>query len=79
MLLNLVGNANKFTHRGDVEVYATIEGAGGDERLVVEVRDTGIGMSREQLARIFEPFTQADSSRRTAPRRAGTEGPGSGT
>ncbi|MFN3324518.1 MAG: response regulator [Bryobacteraceae bacterium] len=62
VLMNLVGNAVKFTERGEVNVEATlVEGA---EAPVVrlEVRDTGIGIAPEQVSRIFESFVQADSS-----------------
>jgi signal transduction histidine kinase len=63
VLLNLVSNAVKFTEQGSVDLRARHEtDPGGTGRLVVEVRDTGIGMSEAQLARVFAPFTQADSS-----------------
>ena len=63
VLSNLVGNALKFTHAG--EVVTTVEriaAVGRMARLSFTVKDTGIGMSRETLAGIFEPFRQADSS-----------------
>ena len=63
VLLNLAGNAVKFTERG--EVVVSIAQAVREEksvRLVFEVRDTGIGMTAEEIARLFQPFTQADSS-----------------
>ncbi len=59
ILLNLVGNALKFTQRG--EVVLTVRPARGDS-VAFEVRDSGIGMTTEQMARIFQPFTQADAS-----------------
>jgi len=60
ILTNLVGNAIKFTPSGSVVVRV---GAADDgRRLVFEVADTGIGMSPEQMARVFEPFEQGDSS-----------------
>jgi signal transduction histidine kinase/CheY-like chemotaxis protein len=65
ILLNLAGNAVKFTPRGSVclRVHAAPALAeGADPRLVFEVRDTGIGMAPEQLRMLFMPFTQADQS-----------------
>jgi two-component system CheB/CheR fusion protein len=63
VLVNLVGNAVKFTERGTVtvEVDRVDDGADGIE-LHALVRDTGIGIPAEKLAMIFEAFTQADSS-----------------
>ena len=58
ILLNLLSNAAKFTHDGSVAVRAYRE----DETLVLQVSDTGIGISEEALGRIFEEFQQADSS-----------------
>ncbi len=58
ILLNLVGNAIKFTKRGEVAVLVR-RAPGGVSFLV---RDTGIGMTPEQLERLFTPFSQADSS-----------------
>jgi signal transduction histidine kinase/CheY-like chemotaxis protein len=58
ILNNLVGNAIKFTESGSVRVRVALSGP----RLVIDVVDTGIGMSQEQIARLFQPFTQADSS-----------------
>jgi len=60
ILLNLVGNAVKFTERGFVAVVVR-PGAGPDS-VRFEVRDSGIGLSDEQKARLFQPFTQADAS-----------------
>ncbi|MDP6736451.1 MAG: ATP-binding protein, partial [Nitrospinaceae bacterium] len=63
MILNLVGNAVKFTEKGSIQVIADWkEAAPGRGRLRVEVKDTGIGIEPDRLAAIFEPFTQADSS-----------------
>ena len=63
MLLNLLGNAVKFTAAGSVRVTLSIEPSSeGDPLLRVTVVDTGIGIKREALARLFEPFSQADGS-----------------
>ena len=58
VLVNLVGNAIKFTHEG--EILVTVSRAQGKVRF--DVRDTGIGIAPSVRERIFEPFTQADSS-----------------
>jgi signal transduction histidine kinase/CheY-like chemotaxis protein len=58
-LLNLVGNAVKFTEHGEVAVRVR---AVADGRIGFEVIDNGIGMSPEQIERLFNPYTQADSS-----------------
>lgn len=66
VLHNLVGNAVKFTDRGEVTLRALVNG----DRLMIEVADTGVGIAPEDLARVFEPFQQADNS--YARRHAGT-------
>ncbi len=64
VLLNLVGNAIKFTEGGEVALFITREGTSGlIERVRFDVRDTGIGISKEALTRLFQPFQQADGSR----------------
>jgi CheY-like chemotaxis protein len=63
VLSNLVGNAIKFTHAGEIVISVErIAAVGKTARIGFTVRDTGIGMSSETLAGIFEPFRQADSS-----------------
>ncbi len=63
LLLNLVGNAIKFTERGEVCVRVEIEtGAAGDVLLHVTVRDTGMGIPLSKQQAIFAAFTQADAS-----------------
>jgi signal transduction histidine kinase/CheY-like chemotaxis protein len=63
ILVNLIGNAVKFTPKGGVDVTVRHRPAeAGHGLLEFEVRDTGIGMTPEQLARLYQPFTQADST-----------------
>jgi PAS domain S-box-containing protein len=63
VLVNLVGNAVKFTDAGSVTVTAAPKsGPEGAKRLRFTVRDTGIGISAAERPRLFEPFTQLDSS-----------------
>jgi hypothetical protein len=62
ILLNLLGNAVKFTEAGQVQAHLRAESAQTFITLHVEVHDTGIGIPPERLQAIFEPFTQADSS-----------------
>jgi signal transduction histidine kinase len=61
-VLNLVGNACKFTRNGVVRVTARRESAGGAEAFRVAVADTGIGMTPDQVGRLFQAFTQVDST-----------------
>jgi signal transduction histidine kinase/ActR/RegA family two-component response regulator len=60
ILVNLIGNALKFTEQGSVEVEVSYEAA--TSQLAIRVRDTGIGIAPEQLPQLFQPFSQADSS-----------------
>jgi PAS domain S-box-containing protein len=60
ILINLIGNAVKFTARGSVVVHAFRGRRNGEERLVIEVGDTGIGIPTDRLEAIFEEFSQAD-------------------
>ncbi len=63
IITNLAGNAIKFTERGEVAVTISMDTLSDTTiRLTCSVRDTGIGIADEQLARIFSPFTQADGS-----------------
>lgn len=59
ILQNLVSNAIKFTQSGDVRLAVSADAQGA---LMIEVSDTGIGMTEEQVARIFNEFEQADGS-----------------
>ncbi|MBP3959482.1 hypothetical protein J8F10_29915 [Gemmata sp. G18] len=61
-VLNLVGNACKFTTDGTVKVTARREPVAGVDSILIAVSDTGIGMSPEQVGRLFRAFTQVDSS-----------------
>ncbi|HEX8648808.1 MAG TPA: response regulator [Thermoleophilaceae bacterium] len=63
ILGNLVANAVKFTGAGEVRVRASVADSSADAKMVLfEVADTGIGIEPDRLERLFEPFTQADSS-----------------
>jgi len=63
VLVNLAGNAVKFTERGEIVVaIEVLDTAGGDVTLEFSVTDTGIGMSPDQIGRLFHSFSQADSS-----------------
>ncbi|MBF0161201.1 MAG: response regulator [Magnetococcales bacterium] len=63
ILVNLISNAIKFTENGEIDVRAVAMDKDHSRlRLVCSVRDTGIGLSQEQMAALFEPFVQADSS-----------------
>jgi signal transduction histidine kinase/CheY-like chemotaxis protein/HPt (histidine-containing phosphotransfer) domain-containing protein len=60
ILLNLIGNAIKFTDYGDVSLHLKYDDI--SKKLALEVSDTGVGINAEQLSRLFQPFTQADTS-----------------
>ncbi len=63
LLINIVGNAVKFTEQGEVLVRVDIVERGKNNlTLQFSVHDNGIGMTKEQMASLFEPFSQADSS-----------------
>ena len=74
VLLNLLGNAIKFTEKGEVELSVALVSRAADEcTLAFRVRDSGIGIPAEQLASVFDPFVQVDGSAR---RRYGGSGLG---
>jgi PAS domain S-box-containing protein len=60
VLLNLMSNATKFTEKGEVHLEALREPPTPGGALVFRIRDTGIGMTPEQLGKLFQAFTQAD-------------------
>ncbi|QWV95043.1 histidine kinase [Geomonas oryzisoli] len=62
VLVNLLGNALKFTEQGEIEVKVGPAGQGEEGIILFSVRDTGIGIPDDQLERIFGRFTQVDSS-----------------
>ena len=65
ILLNLLSNAIKFTKSGDVSLHVSTHSIDSESNFVeleFEVRDTGIGMSPEEISRLFMPFSQGDSS-----------------
>jgi signal transduction histidine kinase len=61
-LLNLLSNATKFTQQGTITLDVTRDGGPEDSWVHFQVADDGIGMTPEQVATLFQPFTQADSS-----------------
>lgn len=62
IMINLIGNAIKFTERGSVEIITSLDNSAADPMLKIAVRDSGIGMTAGQSADVFSPFVQADSS-----------------
>jgi two-component system sensor histidine kinase/response regulator len=73
VLLNLLGNAAKFTRQGAIALDVARDGRGPGASVVFTVTDTGIGMTQEQIHKVFEPFTQADVR---TPRKYGGSGLG---
>ncbi len=61
-LLNLLSNASKFTDKGTIELSVARAGSGASETVSFRVADSGIGMTPEQLGKLFQAFGQADSS-----------------
>jgi signal transduction histidine kinase len=69
-LLNLMSNANKFTEKGTVTINACQEQENGRDWITLSVADTGIGMTGEQMEKLFQEFSQASS--KTASKYGGT-------
>jgi signal transduction histidine kinase len=61
-LLNLMSNANKFTDQGTITIDARQDQEGGRDWVSIAVTDTGIGMTAEQMNKLFQEFSQADAS-----------------
>ena len=64
ILLNLLGNAAKFTRDGEIRLTATCQSKDSDQ-IIFEVSDTGIGMDEDQIEHLFEKFSQTDASVRS--------------
>jgi len=63
ILVNLVGNAIKFTQNGEIVIHAEVIANGGEQLIFkCSIEDTGIGISQDKIDKLFEVFTQADSS-----------------
>src|SRR5262249_20820088 len=69
-LLNLASNANKFTEKGTVTIAARPQRLDGRDGITIAVTDTGIGMTPEQMGKLFQEFSQASST--TASKYGGT-------
>jgi signal transduction histidine kinase len=61
-LFNLLSNACKFTEKGLITLTVSVDQLDGGDRVSFQVTDTGIGMTKDQVAKVFEAFTQADNS-----------------
>ncbi|MCL2856023.1 MAG: ATP-binding protein [Defluviitaleaceae bacterium] len=64
VLINILSNAAKFTHQGGIKMVSSVIADMGESVTIYwEISDTGIGMTEEQIARVFEPFMQADTAK----------------
>ncbi len=62
ILINVVGNAIKFTEKGEIRITTSFVTHNGKPQMQFDIEDTGIGMSSEQVSRLFQPFSQGDTS-----------------
>lgn len=62
ILVNLLGNANKFTRQGEIILSAKLQESGDGLRLTCTVSDTGIGIPKDKIAHLFDSFSQVDAS-----------------
>ena len=62
VLFNLISNANKFTTEGNISIRAYNKRNHGEDWVAIDIEDTGIGMTKEQMQKLFQSFTQADAS-----------------
>lgn len=62
ILFNLLSNSSKFTEAGTITLKVKLAEYMGESAIKLQVNDTGIGMTKEQVAKLFQPFSQADSS-----------------
>jgi signal transduction histidine kinase/DNA-binding NarL/FixJ family response regulator len=62
VLINLLGNAMKFTDKGEIRLRVSVSETPGGSTIQFEVCDSGIGMNPEQIGRLFQPFSQVDES-----------------
>ena len=62
ILVNLLGNAEKFTHEGSITLTVELEPGSFPPQLLIKVADTGTGIASDRLSKIFEPYKQADAS-----------------
>jgi signal transduction histidine kinase/CheY-like chemotaxis protein/HPt (histidine-containing phosphotransfer) domain-containing protein len=62
VLMNILGNALKFTDRGEIRLHVSAVATADSSIINFEISDTGIGLTDEQIGRLFQPFTQADDS-----------------
>ena len=62
ILINMIGNAVKFTEAGSISIAVSVTERDGQPRLLIDIEDTGAGMSNKQAARLFQAFGQADET-----------------